>query len=142
MIKKCISRNQTYVGPIINFASEAFLELVGIANFDLVMIDAEHGPMGPERCENIVRTLELANLIPLVRVPNDNPSTILKYLDIGFRGIQVPHICSAEQAQRLVQSAKYQPIGQRGIGARQREVRELDETVQREVRLPERSEQR
>jgi 4-hydroxy-2-oxoheptanedioate aldolase len=52
---------------------------------------------------------------PIVRVPNDYPSTILRYLDTGAQGLHVPCVESASNAQTVIRSVKYYPLGTRGL---------------------------
>jgi 2-keto-3-deoxy-L-rhamnonate aldolase RhmA len=49
-------------------------------------------------------------------VPNNQPSTILRYLDLGSSGILAPHIGSVDDARTAVAAAKYGPAGQRSYG--------------------------
>jgi 2-keto-3-deoxy-L-rhamnonate aldolase RhmA len=46
--------------------------------------------------------------------PRDNAKLILRVLDMGAQGIQVPHIEGLEGAKRAVAAVRYPPLGQRG----------------------------
>ncbi len=50
----------------------------------------------------------------MVRVPALQYHFIARCLDVGAMGIMVPMVESAEQAQKIVTSAKYPPRGRRG----------------------------
>jgi 4-hydroxy-2-oxoheptanedioate aldolase len=62
-----------------------------------------------------VRASELRQVTPLVRVTTNEPHIILRFLDTGVQGIQVPMINSAEEAIKAVRAAKFSPFGIRGL---------------------------
>ncbi len=115
LAKERIRNGQPAVGLGFGFASAALVELAALAGFHFVFIDCEHGAMSVETVENLVRAAEAAGITPIARVPNQDPQTILRFLDAGVMGIVVPHIDTAEQARRAVASMKYPPLGERGL---------------------------
>ena len=113
-------------GAVLNvmvpFHSPALVEMLGLAGVDLVMLDAEHGAIDEAMCEHMVRAADVVDLPAIVRVPNNQPSTILRYLDLGSSGIIAPHIASAADARAAVAAAKYGPVGQRSYGSPRAQV--------------------
>lgn len=93
----------------------AFIEAMGYAGFDFVIIDLEHGPNSVETAQNLVRAAEVSDLFPIIRVKDDFPPVIGESLDIGAGGIEVPQICSKSDAENLVNHAKFAPLGMRGV---------------------------
>jgi 4-hydroxy-2-oxoheptanedioate aldolase len=51
-----------------------------------------------------------------VRVPWNDPATIMKALDLGAYGILVPLINTAEDAAKAVAACRYPPVGMRSSG--------------------------
>ncbi len=100
-----------FVGP----PSPAIVEMAGHAGYDFVILDNEHGPAGLETTEHLIRAARCAGTIPIVRVSNANTQEILRTLDIGAAGVQVPQVNTVEQARTVVAAAKYPPIGVRGV---------------------------
>nr|WP_153737236.1 aldolase/citrate lyase family protein [Aquibacillus halophilus] len=98
---------------IIGIYSPSLVEMFGYAGYDFVIIDDEHGTYGAIEMENMIRAAMLVDLVPIVRV-DYNPSSIQKALDRGALGIQVPMVNTKEDAKRVVQRAKYPPMGTRG----------------------------
>lgn len=98
-------------GMFVGFPSPAIVEMCGHAGFDFVVLDTEHGPADIETVEHLIRAARCANVIPIVRTYENH---ILRMLDLGASGIQVPMVSTAEQARRIVAAAKYPPVGQRG----------------------------
>jgi len=96
------------------YASPGLVELLSRMGFDAIFIDCEHGPVGWEDAENMVRAAELADVTPIIRVQSNEPSTITRALDRGAGGVQVPHINTGAQAEAAVRAAKFAPLGHRG----------------------------
>lgn len=114
-VKSALEADRFVIGSFVTIGAPALAEVMGLAGFDFLVIDAEHGPLSIETAENLVRAAELAGTAPLVRVAENNPAAITRALDIGAHGVQVPHITTADQARRAVQAAKYYPGGSRGV---------------------------
>ena len=69
--------------------------------------DGEHGTLEPRDCENLVRVTESHDITPLVRVTTNLPPIILRFMDTGAQGLQVPWVNSAKEAEQAVQAVKY-----------------------------------
>jgi 4-hydroxy-2-oxoheptanedioate aldolase len=115
--KQKLREGGTVLGAIIGEYAPVALELTGALGFDFVMIDCEHGSMGLEEVENLVRASESFGLTPLARIPDHAPSTVLRFLDRGVQGLIVPHVNTPEQAIAVTRAARYYPEGDRSIGS-------------------------
>ena len=93
----------------------ATVEIVGLLGFDFVVIDAEHGPLGIETCLHMVRAADSVGITPIIRVNMNIRQHILRYLDIGALGVQLPMINTRPDAEAVVQAVKYPPVGLRGL---------------------------
>ena len=93
----------------------SLIEIFGLSGFDFIILDNEHGYANYETLKNHIRAAELANLIPIVRVPNHHPENISKALDIGAYAIQVPNISTKQQVESVIKAAKFFPKGERGV---------------------------
>lgn len=102
-------------GVFMKTSDPMFVEAVGIADFDFVILDTEHGPVSIENQQNNIRAAEARGTVPLIRLKDKSENTIGKALDIGAYGIQVPQINSAEEARQVVKFAKFYPYGYRGV---------------------------
>ncbi len=51
----------------------------------------------------------------MLRPPTLEKSRLYRYLEDGAAGLMIPHVSTPEMAERLVQSVKFPPIGDRGI---------------------------
>jgi 4-hydroxy-2-oxoheptanedioate aldolase len=115
--KRKLRAGQVVLGVFIGIGAPRLVELCGLAGFDYVLIDAEHGPIDVSGCEDMVRAAEAVGVTPIVRVPENHDKTILRYLDIGAQGIMVPQVNSKADAERAVNAVKYAPLGHRGLAA-------------------------
>jgi 4-hydroxy-2-oxoheptanedioate aldolase len=114
-LKEKLAQGQTVIGAFVRVAAPSLVEICAYTGFDFVVLDAEHGPLGEETVENLVRAAELSGIPALVRVPDNVPSTILRFMDTGAMGVHVPEINTKEGAEAAVSGVKYQPEGHRGL---------------------------
>jgi 4-hydroxy-2-oxoheptanedioate aldolase len=94
-------------------ASPVLVEAMGHAGLDFTIVDMEHCPTGLETLAHLLRAAEASGLVPLVRVPELDASLIGRVLDLGTRGIVLPHASPARCAAAL-SAARYAPAGSRG----------------------------
>ncbi|MBT9143828.1 MAG: 2-keto-3-deoxy-L-rhamnonate aldolase [Dehalococcoidia bacterium] len=117
LTKERIKAGKTAYGVFVPMWCPAIIEIIGHIGFDFVIFDAEHGPMGVESCEHMVRAADTVNITPIIRVAVNLQQNILRYLDIGALGVQMPMINNKADAERVVQAVKYRPEGSRGLAA-------------------------
>jgi len=114
-LKEVLKGGKNVFGPFMKFTDPAAVEIMGFAGFDFVIIDAEHGPTSIQNAQNMIRAAETANITPIIRVANNDEALILRALDIGAQGVEIPQINSKSQAIKAVRSVKYAPQGERGV---------------------------
>jgi 4-hydroxy-2-oxoheptanedioate aldolase len=102
------------LGCFVNVPSGHLVELVASAGMDFVIIDMEHGPIDWETLEHLILCCEAASTPCIVRVPERRREYVLKALDCGASGVQMPMINTKAEAEELVRLAKYPPDGIRG----------------------------
>ncbi len=113
--KEKLARGESVYGPFMKTGDPMFAEAAGLAGFDFVILDTEHGPVSLEHQQNNIRAAQVAGAVPVIRVPNMEENTIGSALDIGAYGVQVPQVKDAAQAKSVVQSARFYPAGERGV---------------------------
>jgi len=103
------------LGPFSKTSDPGFIEILGHAGFDFVILDMEHGPNSVETVQQLIRAAELVGMVPIVRVKENVPSLIGEVLDVGAGGVQVPQVCDACQAEDVLERARFHPQGMRGV---------------------------
>ena len=86
----------TVFGSFVRTPDPSLIEFLGYQGWDFLILDAEHGTLDPNRCEDLVRAAELRGVTPLVRVTTNQPQIILRFLDTGAQG----RSCALGQHQR------------------------------------------
>lgn len=114
-LKERLKRNETVLGSWNIIPSSPLVEIIGYSGLDFIIIDSEHGPVNLETAENLIRAAEIGGMDSVIRVPKNDSHFILRALDIGAHGVQIPHISTQAQARLVVESAKYYPKGKRGL---------------------------
>lgn len=104
------------LGCVFMFPSADLVELAGIAGFEFVHLDGEHGTFTPESIDAMCRAADAAGLTVTARTPGLDTAIINLYLDRGVQGIIGPHIETVEEAQKLVDSCRFGPDGARSWG--------------------------
>jgi 4-hydroxy-2-oxoheptanedioate aldolase len=110
-----IRNKKLSIGPFSKSCDSAIIECIGLAGFDFVIIDLEHGPNSMETAQNLVRAATLYQITPIIRVNENNESMISKALDIGAQGVQVPQINNEQSARNVINAARFSPSGNRGV---------------------------
>ena len=116
-LKEKLGKGQVVLGTFLFTPSPTVTEILGYAGFDFVIIDTEHAPCGPldaTTLEDIVRSAEVSDITPLVRIPEQSRIMTQKALDSGALGIVVPAIRTKDDVIQAVKDAKYPPEGHRG----------------------------
>ena len=113
--KAKLRAGETVFGCFVHFVDAGLVEMLGFQGWDFLVFDGEHGLLEPRDCEHMVRAAELRDVTPIVRVPTNRAPVILRFMDTGAQGAQVPTVNSAAEAEAVVQAVKYHPRGRRGL---------------------------
>ena len=113
-------QNNQVVTTISGLQNADTIDFLGQFGFDAAWIECEHGPTDWDRMADLTRACDLWGMSSITRVNSNEPWLITRTLDRGSMGIVVPHINDRESAEQAMQSAKYAPMGYRGMyGGRQ-----------------------
>jgi 4-hydroxy-2-oxoheptanedioate aldolase len=114
-VKQKLARGEIVFGSFLHLPSPEIVEIYGLAGYDLVILDTEHGPMGFESLQNMARAADVHGMGTVVRIPAGAHQRILSVLEIETSGVVVPHVNDAEAGRNVVREAKYYPLGRRGL---------------------------
>jgi 2-dehydro-3-deoxyglucarate aldolase len=98
-------------------------EVLGMAGFDWLLLDSEHGPNDVLSLVPQLMALKDSPSAPVVRPHWNDPIILKRLLDIGFFNFLIPFVQSADEARRAVASTRYPPEGTRGVAVTHRSNR-------------------
>lgn len=110
-----LARRPTF-GAWMQIGHPACAEILARAGFDWICVDLEHGALDLESMANLFRAVEAFGAVPVARLPWNDRIWIKRTLDAGARGLIIPMVNSAAEAESAVREAKYPPRGLRGYG--------------------------
>jgi 4-hydroxy-2-oxoheptanedioate aldolase len=91
-------------------------ELMAKSGWDSVTVDLQHGLQDYRSMVECFQAMQAHPVVPMARVPWNEPSIIGKALDAGAYGIICPMTNTAEQVRAFVSCCKYPPQGTRSNG--------------------------
>lgn len=127
-LKEMVRSGKVALGMEFMSGSHRLLEMTGWAGFDYVQLDTEHTPFGFSEIEAMVRTAEGVGLTPIVRVPENTDSNILRVLETGAASVVIPQVKSAAEVRSALEATMYAPKGRRGMCSVTRAARFSDES--------------
>jgi 2-keto-3-deoxy-L-rhamnonate aldolase RhmA len=101
---------------LMEFGTRGMAKILESADPDFVVIDMEHSGFTEERVADLIAWFKATDIAPFVRVPQPLYHFLARCLDAGALGVMVGNVETAEEAQSIVDSAKYAPMGRRGVG--------------------------
>jgi 4-hydroxy-2-oxoheptanedioate aldolase len=114
-LKKRLLQGETLTGCWLNLGSALTAEIVGLAGFDWVLIDLEHGAGVEKDVLAQLQALESTSTAAIVRTESSESPRISRILDMGAEGIMCPKIDHAAAAKTVVNHLYYPPFGNRGV---------------------------
>lgn len=122
-IKNRLKQGETVHGCWLNIGSSLTAEIVGLAGFDWVLIDLEHGSGSENGVLFQLQALEHTPTVTLVRVESGEGARVQKVLDMGAQGVMCPKIQTPEAARKFANGLHYPPLGSRGVAKMVRATR-------------------
>src|SRR5262247_322361 len=116
-LKEKLLRGEPALGCSVMFPSAQVVEMLGYAGFDWVLIDCEHGSIGPADVELMAMACDAVGITSIARPKTNAASDIQAIMDRGVMGVQVPHINTGDDARRAVAAVKFGPGSARGLAA-------------------------
>ena len=125
-LKDKLRQKELTIGSWLTFSDPAIAEIMAKSGFDWLVIDMEHSALSFNQAQELIRIIDLCNVAPLVRVMENNPNLIKRFMDIGAHGVIVPMVNSKSDAEKAVNAVKYPPLGTRGVGLSRAQKYSLD----------------
>ena len=116
-LKKRLSNGEPVFGLVHALANPSVAEMIGLAGFDFVLIDGEHGTGDHQLHLNCLQAIAGTRATALMRIEANDRTVLKRALDLGVEGVMVPNIGSAAEARDVVAACRYPPRGLRGFAA-------------------------
>lgn len=108
--------NRCALGAIATIPSVQTVQILAASGLDFIIIDMEHGPIGPAEAHAMIAATAGTALVPLVRVAATTPWHAKVPLDLGAMGVCFPLISTRQDAEAAVRAVRYPPAGDRAWG--------------------------
>ncbi len=104
------------IGGWLSLANTHSAEVMANAGFDWLCVDLQHGLIDYTDLRNMLPAISTTGVTPIVRVAGNDPTAIMKCLDVGAMGIIVPMVNNRAEAERAIAACRYPPQGMRSFG--------------------------
>ena len=104
------------IGGFLSIPSSLSAEAMAHTGLDWLCLDMQHGCLDYSDVVPMLTAVSTTAVTPLVRVPWNEPSIIMKVLDAGAYGVIVPMVSNRSEAGRAVAACRYPPAGIRSNG--------------------------
>lgn len=114
--KQLLRDGKSACGSWVSLAGPVGADLMGLAGFDWLLIDMEHGTGDYQTL--LIQAMAITSMghsTPIVRVEWNDTAVIKRVLDTGAEGVMVPGIRSADEARRAIAATLYPPAGIRSV---------------------------
>ncbi len=85
------------------------------AGYDCIWLDLEHRLFSAREVQALLAFAHLYDIDIMLRPPTLEKIGLYRYLEDGAAGLLIPQVSTAEMAEKLVESVKFPPLGDRGI---------------------------
>jgi len=115
-LKAIWARGEAVVNGWLSIPSSFSAEVMAHQGFDSLTVDMQHGVVDYQVAVTMLQAISTTPVIPLARVPWNDPARLMKILDAGVYGVICPMINTRAEAEALVAACKYPPRGYRSWG--------------------------
>jgi 4-hydroxy-2-oxoheptanedioate aldolase len=115
-LREIWARGEAVVNGWLSIPSAFSAEVMAYQGFDSLTVDMQHGVVDYQVAVTMLQAISITAVVPVARVPWNDPARLMKILDAGVYAVICPMINTREQAEALVQACKYPPRGYRSWG--------------------------
>ncbi len=115
--KAKIKAGEACYGMLHELAHPQVAEMIGLAGYDFIVIDGEHGPGGMREHLQCLQAVAATPASAILRVSSNDEVALKRALDLGAEGVLIPDIRTVSQAREAVAACFYPPRGKRGFSA-------------------------
>ncbi len=115
--KARLGEGKATYGMIHGLACPPVAEMIGLAGYDFVVIDGEHGYGGVRDHLACLQAVAATSATAILRVAANDAVALKRALDLGVEGVLIPDVRKAREARAAVAACLYPPRGIRGFSA-------------------------
>lgn len=115
-LRQLWKEDKTALNLFLTIPSAWTAELMANIGYDALTIDMQHGLADFQMTLSMLQAISTTPTVPLIRLPWNEPSVIMKVLDAGAMGLICPMIETAEDTAGFVRACRYPPQGIRSYG--------------------------
>src|SRR3954451_19005791 len=97
-MKQRLRNGEILAGYVAAIPSAVSVQAMAAAGADWIVIDQEHGAVGPESLHAMIAATTGTLCAPLVRVPRRDEAWVKPALDLGAEGIVFPQVRTTDDA--------------------------------------------
>lgn len=113
-LKQILKNGGVAVGAtVLEFYRPSIGKILKLAGFDFLFLEYEHTYINEESMAALLLAAREADLPTIVKVPSLHRHFISRALDAGAMGIQLPRTNTREDVEKMVQYARFPPVGDR-----------------------------
>jgi 2-keto-3-deoxy-L-rhamnonate aldolase RhmA len=115
-VKKILREGGVCYGTMLRILkSPQAIALSASQNWDYVILDTEHNDYSIETLADMALVAKYEDMALFVRVPDKLYHQMAQVLDIGAEGLVLPQVKTQAEAEHIIRSTKYAPMGKRGV---------------------------
>ena len=99
----------------ISFITPAAAQIFANAGFSWYYLDMEHSQLSYEEVSEVSTAAKLAGIVPIAGPTSLADHLVARPLDAGAMGVVAPHVETVADTELVVRSARYPPLGARGL---------------------------
>jgi 4-hydroxy-2-oxoheptanedioate aldolase len=115
-VRSIWARGEAVVNGWLAIPSAFSAEVMAHQGFDSLTVDMQHGVVDYQVAVTMLQAISTMPVIPLARVPWNDPARLMKILDAGAYGVICPMVNTRDEAEALVRACRYPPRGHRSWG--------------------------
>ena len=108
LLKKKIKEKKFLLNGWLQIPSAFATEVMAHQDWDTLTIDIQHGMVGFDIALSMIQDISSSITLSLVRVPSNDPATIMKILDCGVSGIICPLVNTKKKLKNLYSVCTHQ----------------------------------
>ena len=105
-LKKILAEGKSIVNGWLQIPNSFSAEVMANQEWDSLTIDMQHGVVDYMSAVQILQSISTTNIVPMARVPWNEPGQIMKILDAGCYGVICPMVSNRKEAENFINKNK------------------------------------